>query len=58
MSYGDEFQNATSYPLVRITSKASGNVYYLRTHDHSTMGLATGKKSVSTHFDVPLFRRR
>jgi hypothetical protein len=53
MSYGDEFQNATNYPLVRITSNASGNLYYLRTHDHSTMGVATGKASVSTHFDVP-----
>jgi hypothetical protein len=53
MSYGDEFQNATNYPLVRVTSNASGNVYYLRTHDHSTMAVATGKTPVSTHFDVP-----
>jgi hypothetical protein len=54
MSYGDEDQNATNFPLVRITSKASGRVYYLRTHDHSTMGVATGSKLVWTHFDVPL----
>ena len=39
MSYGDEDQNPTNYPLVRITNKASGRVYYLRTHDHSTMGV-------------------
>jgi hypothetical protein len=53
MSYGDENQNATNYPLVRITNKASGHVYYARTHDHSTMGVATGKKRVWTYFDVP-----
>ena len=54
MSYGDEDQNPTNYPLVRITNKASGRVYYFRTHDHSTMGVATGSKLVWTHFDVPL----
>jgi hypothetical protein len=51
MSYGDELQNPTNYPLVRIT--AAGNVYYARTHDHSTMGVATGSKLVWTYFDVP-----
>jgi hypothetical protein len=53
MSVGDEFQNATNYPLVRITNTASGRVYYARTHDHSTMGVATGSKRVWTFFDVP-----
>jgi hypothetical protein len=53
MSFGDEFQNATNYPLVRITNNASGKVWYARTHDHSTMGVATGKAIVSTMFDVP-----
>jgi len=38
---------------VRITNKASGHVFYAKTHDHSTMGVATGKTKVSTHFDVP-----
>jgi hypothetical protein len=52
-AYGDDAQMGTSYPLVRITNKASGHVFYARTHDHSTMGVATGKKKVSTHFDVP-----
>jgi hypothetical protein len=28
-------------------------VFYARTHDHSTMGVATGSKIVSTNFDVP-----
>jgi hypothetical protein len=53
MSFGDEYQNATNYPLVRIMNKTSGHVFYAKTHDHSTMGVATGSKLVSTFFDVP-----
>ncbi|MBV8118154.1 MAG: hypothetical protein JOZ01_09255, partial [Candidatus Eremiobacteraeota bacterium] len=53
MAFGDEFQNATNYPLVRMTNTASGHVFYAKTHDHSTMGVATGSSIVSTHFDVP-----
>ncbi len=53
MAFGDEYQNATSYPLVRVTMSKSKHVIYLRTHDHSTMGIQTGTKSVSTNFDVP-----
>jgi hypothetical protein len=52
-AYGDELETATNYPLVRITNKATGHVVYARTHDHSSMGVATGSLSVSTHFDVP-----
>jgi hypothetical protein len=52
-SFGDELETATNYPLVRITNNASGHVFYARTHDHSTMGVATGSKPVSTNFDVP-----
>ena len=53
-AYGDESQNATNYPLVRLTSLATGHVYYARTHDHSTMAVATGTASVATTFDVPV----
>jgi hypothetical protein len=52
-AFGDEVETATNYPLVRITNTASGHVFYARTHDHSTMGVATGSKTVSTNFDVP-----
>jgi hypothetical protein len=52
-AYGDDAQMNTSYPLVRITNNATKHVSYARTHDHSTMGVATGTKSVSTNFDVP-----
>ena len=52
-AYGDDFQNATNFPLVRIVNRNTGHVFYCRTHDHSTMAVATGSKKVSTHFDVP-----
>lgn len=49
---GDDLQNATNYPLVRITNNASGNLRYCRTHDHSSMAVAN-PNVVSTFFDVP-----
>jgi hypothetical protein len=52
-AYGDDAQMATNYPLVRITNNASGDVVYCRTHNHSTMGVATGTATVSTEFDIP-----
>ncbi len=52
-AFGDEYETATNYPLVRITNKKTGHVFYARTHDHSTMGVATGSALVSTNFDVP-----
>lgn len=51
-AYGDDAQNATNYPIVRITNAATGHVFYCRTHDHSFMGVAyTGP--VATNVDVP-----
>src|SRR5580692_1130069 len=52
-AYGDDAQMSSSYPLVRITNNATSHVFYARTHDHSTMAVATGKRIVSTNFDVP-----
>lgn len=52
-AFGDEYQTATNYPLVRITNGSTGHVFYAHTHDHSTMAVATGSKRVSTNFDVP-----
>jgi hypothetical protein len=51
--YGDDAQMATNYPLVRITNGSTGHVFYARTYDHSSMGVATGTTIVSTNFDVP-----
>jgi hypothetical protein len=53
-TYGDDVQAATNYPLVRIVNRATGHVFFARTHDHSTMAVATGESLVSTNFDVPL----
>jgi hypothetical protein len=51
--YNDDFQDATNYPLLRIVNIATKHVFYCRTHDHSTMAVATGSEPVFTHFDVP-----
>lgn len=53
VAYGDDAQAATNYPLVRISNRRTGHVFYARTHNHSTMGVATGKAIVSTYFDAP-----
>jgi hypothetical protein len=52
-AFGDEVETATNYPLVRITNNSTSHVFYARTHDHSTMGVATGSTKVFTYFDVP-----
>jgi len=51
-AYGDDVQSATNYPLVRITNKKTGHVFYSRTHDHSSMAVASDDL-VFTSFDVP-----
>jgi hypothetical protein len=50
-SYGDDSQNATNFPLVRITD-AAGHVVYCRTHGWPG-GVATKARIVSTLFDIP-----
>ncbi len=52
-AYGDDAQMSSNYPLVRVTNNATRHVAYARTHDHSSMGVQTGSRFVSTHFDVP-----
>lgn len=52
-AYGDDAQAASNYPLVRITNNATGHVFYARTFNHSSMGVATGSLIVTTHFAVP-----
>ena len=51
-AYGDDLQNATNYPIVRITNVASGHVFYCRTHDHSSMAVAY-KGLVNTRLNIP-----
>ena len=50
--YGDDAQMATNYPIVRITNSATGNVYYARSFDFSTMSVAPNA-SGSAQFTVP-----
>jgi hypothetical protein len=52
-AYGDDFQDATNWALVQIVNNATGNVTYAKTHNPSTMAVATGSEVVSTSFDVP-----
>ena len=51
--YGDDAQMATNYPLVRIRNLTTQHLFYCRTHQHSTMGVATGAAIHSTQFVVP-----
>lgn len=50
--YGDDAGMATNYPIVRLTSPASGQVVYLRSHDFSSMGVAAGTAQ-SCSIDIP-----
>jgi hypothetical protein len=51
-AYGDDLQNATNYPIVRLTNVATGHVFYCRTHGHSSMAVGfTG--AVKTQLDIP-----
>src|SRR5262249_24637762 len=51
-SYGDDFESSTNYPIVQFTD-AGGNVYYGRTFNWSSTGVATGSSVVSTQFTLP-----
>jgi hypothetical protein len=56
-AYGDDVQASTNFPLVRITNLSTSHVFYSRTHDHSSMAVAS-RALVSTHFDVPSDQER
>lgn len=51
-SYGDDYQSATNYPLVRLTNDATHHVFYARTGNFSTMSIQANKAS-TTSFTVP-----
>jgi len=57
LSYGDDAGMATNYPIVRLTKPFSGEVVYVRSHDFSTMGVATGNEAPrdlhSCMIDIP-----
>jgi hypothetical protein len=51
-AYGDDFQDATNYALVRITNNATKHVFYAKTTNPSTYAVQTGATSESTNFTV------
>ncbi len=52
-SFGDEYETATNYPLVRIKNNATGHIFYAKTHNHSTMAVQTRATPTYTFFNVP-----
>ena len=52
-AYGDDEENFTNYPMIRITNKATGHVFYCREFNPSTMAICTGSQTVNTNFTVP-----
>jgi hypothetical protein len=51
-AYGDDVQDNTNFPLVRITNTGSGVVTYARTHGWTSVSIAPGTSS-STKFTLP-----
>jgi hypothetical protein len=51
-AYGDDVQDNTNFPLVRITNSATGVVTYARTSDWTSVSVAPGTRS-STKFTLP-----
>jgi hypothetical protein len=50
--FGDDAQQATNYPIVRITNTATGDVCFGRSYNFSTMGVWTTGTTNAT-FDIP-----
>jgi len=52
-AYGDDAQMSSNYPLVRF-SDGAGAVYYARTFNWSSTGVASGTASQTTEYVLPL----
>lgn len=51
-AYGDDWQMSSNYPLVRLTS--GSNVYYARTFNWNSTGVARGNQQDSCSFTLPV----
>lgn len=51
-SYGDDAQMSTNYPLVRISNNGTGDVFFARSYNFSTMGVWT-TGTTNAEFDIP-----
>jgi hypothetical protein len=54
VSYGDDCQMDSNYPLVRFTD-GSGDVYYGRTYNWSSTSVRTGSRIVTTECAMPSY---
>jgi hypothetical protein len=54
-SYGDDLGNASNYPIATLTSTNAtpSNVYYCRSFDFSSMGIATGTTPQTATIQIP-----
>lgn len=50
--YGDDYQAASNYPIVRFVNSSTGHVFYGRTHDHAAMQVGYVGPTY-THVDIP-----
>jgi hypothetical protein len=50
-NYGDDVQTDENYPIIRFTNSA-GQVYYARTSNWSSVGIATGTTLMTTNFTL------
>jgi hypothetical protein len=50
--YGDDCNPSTNYPLVRLQSSITGQVFFARTYDFSTRAVATGNFPQSVRFSA------
>jgi hypothetical protein len=48
--YGDDCYASTNYPLVRLRNVDTDEIFYCRTYDFSTLGVATGHSLQSLRF--------
>ncbi len=51
--YGDDYSSSTNYPIVRITNRASGHVFWGTTHDRDNLNITPGDAVITTALDVP-----
>ncbi len=51
-AYGDDWQMATNYPIVRLADSL-GRVYYARTYNWSSRSVMTANQSETTTFTLP-----
>jgi len=51
--YGDDCSTATNYPIVRLRNTLNNKIYFCRTYNFSTLGVATGASLQSARFTTP-----